>query len=83
MELLRRLQELQLRFGHRFSECRITQHLLQTNKTVENIGARRLHTVIEKIVEEISFNAPERSGDSVCPQKFCEVCSYNYVLRLK
>ncbi len=29
------------------------------NKTVENIGARRLHTVIERIVEELSFQAPE------------------------
>lgn len=29
------------------------------NKTVENIGARRLHTVLERIVEEISFNAPD------------------------
>lgn len=31
----------------------------ETNKTVENIGARRLHTIIEKVVEEISFQAPE------------------------
>lgn len=29
------------------------------NKEVENIGARRLHTVIERIMEEISFNAAE------------------------
>ena len=34
------------------------------NKTVENIGARRLHTVIERIVEEISFDAPERAGQT-------------------
>jgi ATP-dependent HslUV protease ATP-binding subunit HslU len=32
------------------------------NKSVENIGARRLHTVIERIIEEISFDAPEKSG---------------------
>jgi ATP-dependent HslUV protease ATP-binding subunit HslU len=30
------------------------------NRTVENIGARRLHTVVEKIMEEISFNASEQ-----------------------
>ena len=30
------------------------------NKTIENIGARRLHTVLERIVEELSFSAPER-----------------------
>lgn len=35
------------------------------NHSVENIGARRLHTLIEKIMEEISFEASERSGDSV------------------
>jgi len=32
----------------------------RVNKTVENIGARRLHTVIERIVEELSFSAPEK-----------------------
>lgn len=37
----------------------------EVNKTVENIGARRLHTVIERIVEEISFDAPEKSGQEI------------------
>lgn len=37
----------------------------EVNKTVENIGARRLHTVIERIVEEISFDAPEKTGESM------------------
>ena len=37
----------------------------QTNRTVENIGARRLHTVIERIVEEVSFDAPDKAGESV------------------
>jgi len=35
------------------------------NKTVENIGARRLHTVVERIVEELSYEAPEMEGGSV------------------
>ena len=35
------------------------------NKTVENIGARRLHTVIEKIVEDLSFQAPEMEPGTV------------------
>lgn len=35
------------------------------NRTVENIGARRLHTVIERVMEEISFDAPEKSGERV------------------
>jgi ATP-dependent HslUV protease ATP-binding subunit HslU len=32
----------------------------KVNKTVDNIGARRLHTVLERIVEELSFSAPEK-----------------------
>jgi ATP-dependent HslUV protease ATP-binding subunit HslU len=35
------------------------------NETVENIGARRLHTILEKVLEEISFQASERSGETV------------------
>jgi ATP-dependent HslUV protease ATP-binding subunit HslU len=33
------------------------------NQQMENIGARRLHTILEKVVEEISFSAPEKSGE--------------------
>ena len=35
------------------------------NSSVENIGARRLQTVMERILSEISFNAPDNSGDSI------------------
>jgi ATP-dependent HslUV protease ATP-binding subunit HslU len=35
------------------------------NSSVENIGARRLHTVMERVLDEISFAAPDRSGDTV------------------
>jgi ATP-dependent HslUV protease ATP-binding subunit HslU len=37
----------------------------QINENVENIGARRLHTVMEKLLEEISFTATDRSGESI------------------
>ena len=37
----------------------------EINGTVENIGARRLHTVLEKLLEEISFSATDRSGETV------------------
>jgi ATP-dependent HslUV protease ATP-binding subunit HslU len=37
----------------------------QINESVENIGARRLHTVIEKLLEEISFTATDRSGETI------------------
>jgi ATP-dependent HslUV protease ATP-binding subunit HslU len=35
------------------------------NASVENIGARRLQTVMERVLDDISFTAPDRSGDSV------------------
>ena len=37
----------------------------EVNESVENIGARRLHTVLERVLDEISFAAPDRHGDSV------------------
>jgi ATP-dependent HslUV protease ATP-binding subunit HslU len=35
----------------------------EINETAENIGARRLHTVLERLLEEISFSATEHSGE--------------------
>jgi len=35
------------------------------NTTVENIGARRLYTVIERVFEELSFTAPDRAGETI------------------
>ena len=35
------------------------------NQSIENIGARRLYTVLERVFEELSFNAPDRGGESV------------------
>jgi ATP-dependent HslUV protease ATP-binding subunit HslU len=35
------------------------------NSSVENIGARRLQTVMERVLDEISFTAPDRSGEKV------------------
>jgi|TARA_B100000405_G_scaffold284226_1_gene230291 ATP-dependent HslUV protease ATP-binding subunit HslU len=37
----------------------------EVNRTVENIGARRLQTVMERLLEEVSFTASDRSGESV------------------
>ena len=37
----------------------------EINEKVENIGARRLHTVMERLVEDISFEATDRDGDTV------------------
>jgi ATP-dependent HslUV protease ATP-binding subunit HslU len=35
------------------------------NSSVQNIGARRLHTVVERVLEDISFEAPDRTGETV------------------
>lgn len=37
----------------------------EINKGVENIGARRLHTVLERLLEEISFSATDRAGSTI------------------
>ena len=37
----------------------------EVNQTIENIGARRLYTVMERVFEELSFAAPDRGGQSV------------------
>ncbi len=45
--------------------AKIADLAAEINSGVENIGARRLHTVMEKLLEEISFTASERSGESI------------------
>ncbi|QUJ76169.1 ATP-dependent protease ATPase subunit HslU [Sulfitobacter albidus] len=37
----------------------------EVNQSIENIGARRLYTVMERVFEELSFTAPDRAGDTV------------------
>jgi ATP-dependent HslUV protease ATP-binding subunit HslU len=43
---------------------RIAEISWKVNESTENIGARRLHTVLERLLDTISFDAPDRSGDS-------------------
>ena len=50
-----------------FSEAgvrRIAEIAWKVNEATENIGARRLHTVLERLLDTISFEAPDRSGDA-------------------
>ncbi len=44
---------------------RIAEVAWQVNESTENIGARRLHTVLERLIESISFEAPDHAGESV------------------
>ncbi|MDE2000578.1 MAG: HslU--HslV peptidase ATPase subunit, partial [Burkholderiales bacterium] len=43
---------------------RLAQIAFEVNERTENIGARRLSTVMERLLEELSFNAPNLSGQS-------------------
>jgi ATP-dependent HslUV protease ATP-binding subunit HslU len=43
----------------------IARVAVHVNATVENIGARRLQTVIERVLDEISFAAPDRDGETI------------------
>ncbi len=44
---------------------RIAELGWQVNESVENIGARRLHTILEKLLEELSFNAPDLADKTI------------------
>ena len=44
---------------------RMAEIAFQVNENTENIGARRLHTIMERLLDVISFEAPDRSGDSI------------------
>lgn len=51
-----------------FTDCgiqRIAESAWQVNERTENIGARRLHTVLERLMEELSYHASDRAGESV------------------
>ena len=41
----------------------------EINSSIENIGARRLHTIIEKVLDEISFTATDRGGEKIIIDK--------------
>lgn len=55
---------VQIRFTEDAIEA-LASTAAQVNQTAENIGARRLHTIMEKVMESISFDAPEISGKSI------------------
>jgi len=52
---------------------KIAELATEINASVENIGARRLHTIIEKVLDEISFIASDKSGEKV-------IVDSNYVI---
>ncbi len=44
---------------------RLAEIAFQVNERQENIGARRLHTVLERLLDSLSYEAPDRDGDSI------------------
>ena len=48
---------------------RVAEVAWEVNENTENIGARRLHTVMERLVETVSYEAPDRSGQEVLVDK--------------
>ncbi len=43
----------------------VAHFAFRVNESMENIGARRLHTIMERLLDELSFDAPERKGEHV------------------
>ena len=57
-------EEVQLVFNDEAIE-ELAEIAFQVNSRTENIGARRLHTVVEKLLSDISFNAPQLKGQTI------------------
>ena len=63
-EALLATEEVKLVFGADAIK-RLAEIAWQVNEKTENIGARRLYTVMEKLLEDVSFNAAKQSGETV------------------
>ncbi len=67
-QALMKIEEMELLFDEEALRS-IAHYSLLANEKTEDIGARRLHTVMEKILEEISFSADEHAGETVTIDK--------------
>lgn len=63
-EMLLATENVKIRFDASAVK-RIAEDAYSVNEHTENIGARRLHTLMEKILEEISFGAPDNPGEDI------------------
>ncbi|MBW2185663.1 MAG: ATP-dependent protease ATPase subunit HslU [Deltaproteobacteria bacterium] len=63
-QALMRTEEIELHFSDD-AIAEIARTAAQVNEQAENIGARRLHTIMEKLLEQISFDAPELNEKSI------------------
>ena len=63
-EALLATEGIQLKFSSDAIK-RLAEIAFSVNSKTENIGARRLHTVMEKLLEDVSYNAPKHSGETI------------------
>jgi ATP-dependent HslUV protease ATP-binding subunit HslU len=63
-QALLRMEQVELDFTRDGLE-EMARRACEMNDRLENIGARRLHTIVERVLEEISFSASERTGETV------------------
>jgi ATP-dependent HslUV protease ATP-binding subunit HslU len=61
---LMKTEGISLKFGDDAIRA-IAEVAADVNRTMDNIGARRLHTIVERLLDDISFTAPERSGEKI------------------
>ncbi|MFM2007060.1 MAG: HslU--HslV peptidase ATPase subunit [Pseudomonadota bacterium] len=61
--------------------ARIAEISWEVNERTENIGARRLHTVLERLLETISYDAPEKAGETVTVDAAYVDCQLGEVAR--
>ena len=65
---LLKTENVELEFTENGIEA-IAKIATEVNSTIENIGARRLHTIIEKVLDDISFTATDRGGEKIIINK--------------
>jgi len=63
-QALMSVEKVELEFSDNAIKA-FARYSAKANESAEDIGARRLHTVIEKVLEDISFNAPDYAGEKI------------------
>jgi ATP-dependent HslUV protease ATP-binding subunit HslU len=58
------VEEVQVEFSDDALEA-LASYAFRVNQTTQNIGARRLYTIMERLLEELSFDAPQRQGETI------------------
>ncbi len=57
-------ENVDLKFDHD-AICEMARIAYEINQNSENLGARRLHAIVEKVIEDLSYEAPDKKGETV------------------